>query len=158
MEETKYQKELFEFEPPKKSFPKLDGMLPKSNFAVMLTMEKFIFVAIAIVMVMVAVYALGVERGKIVAKANFIKAMKAQTKAAPIAITPKMAVAPKVITTAKPLNIQKIPVIQPAGQKAAAAQKTAVAPVMQNKPAATTQVKMPATVKPTNVTTAVRSQ
>ena len=68
MEEEHYQKELFEFDKPKRSFPRLTGILPKSDFdgkiAISLTLEKLIFIAIGIIMLMVIVFALGVEKGK----------------------------------------------------------------------------------------------
>ena len=69
MEEEKYQKELFEFEEPKKSFSRLSDMLPKAGFegnvSITLTLEKMVFIFIGIIMLMVIVYALGVESGKL---------------------------------------------------------------------------------------------
>ena len=68
MEQEKYQKELFELEKPKRSFPRLFGLFPKANletnFAVTLSPERAIFLAIGIIMLMVVVYAVGVEVGK----------------------------------------------------------------------------------------------
>jgi hypothetical protein len=68
MEEERNQKELFEFEEPKKPFSKLTKMLPKPDFegrvAITLTLEKMVFISIGIVMLMVIVFALGVENGK----------------------------------------------------------------------------------------------
>ncbi|MDD5495911.1 MAG: SPOR domain-containing protein [Candidatus Omnitrophica bacterium] len=64
MDDDKYQRELFEFEKPKKVFPRLGNIFPKDNFMLVLTMEKLIFVLIAIIMLIVIVYALGVEMGK----------------------------------------------------------------------------------------------
>jgi hypothetical protein len=68
MEEEKNQKNLFEFEEPKKPFSKFTNMLPKRDFegkiALSLTFEKIVFIFIGIVMVMVLVFALGVENGK----------------------------------------------------------------------------------------------
>lgn len=68
MEEEKYQKELFEFEQPKKSFSRLTDMLPKADFkgrvAITITLEKMVFISIGIMMAMVIVYALGVESGR----------------------------------------------------------------------------------------------
>lgn len=68
MEEDRDQKELFEFEKPKRAFPRLGDILPRRDFernvAVTLTLEKVIFISIGIVMLMVVVYALGVEAGK----------------------------------------------------------------------------------------------
>jgi cell division septation protein DedD len=72
MEEEKYQKELFEFKEPKRSFSLLADILPKADFegrvAVTVSLEKLVFISIGIVMVMVVVYALGVESGKLRAK------------------------------------------------------------------------------------------
>ncbi len=68
MEEEKHQKELFEFDQPKKSFSRLSDMLPRADFEgkVMLTisLEKLIFISIGVIMVMVVLYAMGVESGK----------------------------------------------------------------------------------------------
>ncbi|MFH0764269.1 MAG: SPOR domain-containing protein [Candidatus Omnitrophota bacterium] len=68
MEEEKGQKELFEFEKPKRSFPKLSSFLPKADFErnilITLTLEKIIFISIGLILAMVVVYALGVEVGK----------------------------------------------------------------------------------------------
>lgn len=68
MEEEKFQKELFEFEQPKKPFSRLTDILPKADFdgrvAITLTLEKVVFIFIGIIMAMVIVYALGVESGK----------------------------------------------------------------------------------------------
>ena len=81
MEEEKYQKELFEFEEPKKPFSKFTNMLPKRDFegriALSLTFEKIVFIFIGTVMVMVLVFALGVENGKFRGdRAKIIKAAK----------------------------------------------------------------------------------
>ena len=68
MDEEKYQKELFEFEKPKRFFPKLSDFFPKGDFernvVLTLTLDRAVFIAIGIIMVMVALYALGVEAGK----------------------------------------------------------------------------------------------
>jgi cell division septation protein DedD len=68
MGEGKYQKELFEFENRKRSFPKFDKMIPRGDFAIILTLEKTVFVSIGIIMLLVVIYALGVERGKVVVR------------------------------------------------------------------------------------------
>lgn len=74
MEEDKQQKELFEFEPPKRSFPRLGAIFPRSDFegklSVTLTLERLIFILIGIIMLMVIIYALGVEAGRSTAKAK----------------------------------------------------------------------------------------
>lgn len=64
MEETKYQGELFELDKPKVSQRKLDTVFPKTRFAVTLSLERIVFISIGVIMLMVALYALGVEKGK----------------------------------------------------------------------------------------------
>lgn len=72
MDDENYQKELFEFEKPKKAFPGFGRIFSKAdfkgNFALTLTLEKIVFIAIGIIMFMVVIYALGVEAGKAVTK------------------------------------------------------------------------------------------
>jgi len=72
MEEERPQKELFEFESPKKRFSALAGIFRKAGidgsvFAITLKIDKLVFISIAVIMMMVVVYALGVERGRSVA-------------------------------------------------------------------------------------------
>jgi len=80
MEEEKYQKELFEFDQPKRSFSRLADMLPKADFEGKVTftisLENMVFISIGIVMAMVIVYALGVESGKSRAKAPEVQTVK----------------------------------------------------------------------------------
>lgn len=64
MEEEKYQKELFEFKPPRRVFPGFRKLRLKSDFALTLNLEKMIFATIGALMLLVVVYALGVEKGK----------------------------------------------------------------------------------------------
>jgi len=68
MEDEKYKKELFEFDKPRRSFPRLPDIFSKVDFdnrvAVTLTLERIIFMAIGLIMLMVVTYALGVEMGK----------------------------------------------------------------------------------------------
>lgn len=68
MEEEKYQKELFEFEKPKRSFPGLRKIFPRPDFegriSITFGLERLIFISIGIIMLLVIVFALGVERGK----------------------------------------------------------------------------------------------
>lgn len=69
MEEERRQRELFEFEKPRKRFGGLSGIfrrsgLDGSTFAVTLKTDKIVFLSIAVIMLMVVVYALGVERGR----------------------------------------------------------------------------------------------
>jgi len=68
MEEGREQKELFEFEKPRRIFPGLgrvfsSGGLDK-KLALTLTPEKVVFISIGIIMAMVVIYALGVEAGR----------------------------------------------------------------------------------------------
>lgn len=71
-DEIHQQKELFEFEKPKKSFPRLSIFFPKAELAgksvLVLTREKIVFAAIGIIMLVVAVYAIGVEKGRTAGK------------------------------------------------------------------------------------------
>ena len=69
MEEERTQKELFEFETPKKRFSGLAGIFRKAGidgsvFAITLKIDKLVFISIAIIMMMVIVYALGIEKGR----------------------------------------------------------------------------------------------
>ena len=91
MGEERPQKELFEFETPKKRFSALAGIFRKAGidgsvFAITLKIDKLVFISIAIIMTMVIVYALGVERGRSVTpKLTPEPAQQAAlTKAAPV--------------------------------------------------------------------------
>ena len=68
MDDEKYQKELFQFEKPKRLFPRLAKILPKADFEgrvlITFTLERIVFISIGILMIMVLTYALGVERGR----------------------------------------------------------------------------------------------
>lgn len=68
MESDKQQKELFDFEKPKRVLPRLRDIFPKADFenniAVTLTLDKLILAFIGILMLMVVVYAAGVEMGR----------------------------------------------------------------------------------------------
>lgn len=66
MEAEREQKELFEFEKPKRAFPKFGRIFPfpASSTGITLSLERIIFISIAMLMLMVVLYALGVERGK----------------------------------------------------------------------------------------------
>jgi len=87
MEEEKYQKELFEFKKPKKSFPKLSNFLPKADFErnilITLSIEKVIFISIGIIMATVVVYALGVEVGKSRAANRIVSQVSVKKEARP---------------------------------------------------------------------------
>ncbi len=135
MDEEKYQKELFEFEKPKRFFPKLSDFFPKADFernvVFTLTLDKVVFIAIGIIMVMVAVYALGVETGKFRA----IQITQAPTVAVPVTIqtTPAQAV--------KVAPIQGVSKVQPGRPVISAAQnvkvQTRAVPVVKMQPAVT---------------------
>ena len=88
MEEEKYQKDLFEFEEPKRSFSKLTNILPKADLegrmVMTFTMEKMVFVSIGIVMAMVVVFALGVENGKARSRSGAPAARKTAALKAPV--------------------------------------------------------------------------
>jgi cell division septation protein DedD len=114
MESEKYQSELFELDKPRGPQRKLDSVFPRSRFAVTLTLERLVFISIGIIMLMVALYALGVEKGKANRRAlsplqKPIIARK-ETPAAPVAqntaqtrgtlISTASAVAPQVKTAA----------------------------------------------------------
>ena len=68
MEDEKTQKELFDFEPQKRTFPKLSQLLPKPNLdgkrTLTVTLEAAILIIIGIVLIMVIMFAYGVERGR----------------------------------------------------------------------------------------------
>ncbi len=68
MDDEKYQKELFEFEKPKRFLPRLSDFFPKADFErnviLTLTLDRAVFITIGIIMTMVVIYALGVETGK----------------------------------------------------------------------------------------------
>ena len=64
MEKESYQKELFEFKPPKKQRAGFGQLFQKTDFSIMLTAEKIVFIGIGIIMLFVISFALGVERGK----------------------------------------------------------------------------------------------
>ena len=72
MDEEKYQKELFEFEKPRKRFPRFSDLFPKADFdnrvAITLTLERLIMIAIGLLMLAVVVYAFGIETGRRITK------------------------------------------------------------------------------------------
>jgi cell division protein FtsN len=71
MSSEKYQKELFEFESPKKAQARFGGIFPRTDLAITLTPEKMVFAAIGIIMLMVIFFALGVEKGRSDSTAKF---------------------------------------------------------------------------------------
>jgi len=72
METEKYQKELFEFDYPKKATARFGNIFPRTDFAVTLTPEKMVFAAIGVIMLIVVFFALGVEKGRSAAYAKFM--------------------------------------------------------------------------------------
>lgn len=116
MEEDRDQKELFEFEKPKRAFPRLGSILPKRDFernvAVTLTLEKVIFISIGVVMLMVVVYALGVEAGKArmaeqtVSQSAVKKEIRALVPVTNTRIAPQQIVMTPVPVNKMPVNVQ----------------------------------------------------
>jgi len=64
MEKDNIQKELFEFDPPKKQPNRFGRFFQKTDIAISLGAEKLVFISIGIMMLFVVSFALGVERGK----------------------------------------------------------------------------------------------
>ena len=78
MQNENSQKELFEFEAPKKAGRRRFGsLLQRTDFCLVLTAEKLVFVFIGIIMLAVLFFALGVERGKSLV-------VKSEPQAAPV--------------------------------------------------------------------------
>ena len=137
MDEEKYQKELFEFDKPKRFFPKLSDFFPKGDFernvVLTLTLDRAVFIAIGIIMVMVVLYALGVEAGK----------NRAMESARPVPVAALQAVNPIVKQPAVIIPAHVIKQIQPV-KSAAPAAKTQVivkSPVARPMVAASVPVK-----------------
>ena len=93
MDNEKYQKELFEFEAPKKAAVRFGNIFPRNDLAVILTPEKMVFTAIGAIMLMVIFFALGVERGKSAAYAK-IAETGTRTIAKEAALTPETTIKP----------------------------------------------------------------
>ena len=122
MENEKIQKELFEFEAPKKiSRPRFGSFLQKSDFGIKLTAEKLVFISIGIIMLMVVFFALGVEKGKSLAALEIVPSVapiqeatvKVQSKAVAAPITQVKAVQTVTNITPKDKNTQPAQVQQP---------------------------------------------
>jgi hypothetical protein len=114
MEDADTQKELFEFEKPKKGFAGFGEMFRKAvclenRFAVTLALEKLIFIAIGMLMLMVVIYALGVETGKAAAKMGIAPAV-AQVKQPVLSLKPVQRVELKTSIPAKDLVVAAQPV------------------------------------------------
>ena len=115
MDEEKYQKELFEFEKPKRSFPRLAGFFPKADFegkfSITLTLERLIFLLIGIIMLMVIIYALGVEVGRSVTNGRAVVA-SAENRPVPVKALPPQTIKPIPQATmpvpAKPITVKPV--------------------------------------------------
>jgi len=110
------QKELFEFEKPKKAFPGLRRILrfPSNTMGITLSMERVIFISIGILMIMVILYALGVEKGKSQARPPAIIVQKALPITAP---KPRGALPPKIIQAPVPVRGQAVEAALPAAAR-----------------------------------------
>ena len=129
MENEKYQKELFEFEQPKKQWHRFGRFFQKTDFAVTLNAERLVFVLIGILMLIVVSFALGVERGR--SQAAILPAAPKAAPQSPVVQTPvaqkndkapSMNIAPKSRTSAAPVKA------------AVDTSKTQTAPADKNKP------------------------
>lgn len=133
MENDNLQKELFEFEQPKKTqLHKFGQLFQRPDFCLVLTAEKLVFVSIGIIMLMVVFFAIGVEKGKSRAPkaaspllAEQAAAPQVPVKAAAIPIKQVKAgtistnVSPKTMPVKVVPEAQKVPAqaAQPAGDK-----------------------------------------
>lgn len=116
MDEDKYQKELFEFEKPKRFFPRISDLFPKADFerniAITLTLDKVVFISIGIIMLMVVIYALGVEAGKAKSAGTFqAQAVSAQVSTGIKGLTAPIAARPTGVRQARPAVPQKSVVV-----------------------------------------------
>jgi len=98
METEKYQKELFEFESPKKAAARFSRIFPRTDFAIALTPEKIVFATIGVIMLMVVFFALGVEKGRSTARLKFTATKTTAKEVTASAILVKSAQAPIVVT------------------------------------------------------------
>jgi len=109
MDEEKYQKELFEFDKPKKPFLRLSRILPKADFErnvlITLSLEKVIFISIGILMFLVLVYALGVEVGRSRAIERIASKISAKTPQVVVPVTKVMQITPQAQNLPKPYAI-----------------------------------------------------
>lgn len=101
------EKELFEFDKPKRSFANFNNMLPKNDFAIALTLERIIFISIGVIMLLVLVFALGVEKGKSINR----RAERVMSK--PVRQIQPQATIATVITQAPSAQIEKAPEARP---------------------------------------------
>lgn len=100
MQSDKGERELFEFEKPKRAFPRIGEIFFKkgrgfdNKFSLTLTSERIIFLGIGMVMLMVLVYALGVERGKSAVRAQTVAAQAGAAVGRGIVIKQPAAIVP----------------------------------------------------------------
>ena len=103
MENEKYQKELFEFESPKKPASRFGNIFPRNDFAIILTPEKMVFIAIGVIMLMVVFFALGVEKGKSSAYDNLAAAKTTAKEIAAVPAIPASPVRAPIVVTKSPV-------------------------------------------------------
>jgi cell division septation protein DedD len=116
MEKDNTQKELFEFDQPRRQPKRFSQLFQKADFAVSLSAEKLVFVSIGIIMLMVVSFALGVERGKVVSEGfagsePMVNSPKAvvQPRVAPVAPVQQTVVPKAAGTTANVTSKEKAP-------------------------------------------------
>lgn len=140
MESEGYQKELFEFkEKSRKSFSRLDKILPKPDFdgkvSIALGLDRIIFISMGIMLGMVVVFAIGVERGRAIER-EAIEEVRVKAIASEQALKPVTAAAYRAIQDRQPQ-----PPVTPAAargaqepQAAKAAAKSDARPDIGDKP------------------------
>lgn len=138
MDEDKYQKELFEFEKPKRFFPRISDLFPKADFernvAITLTLDKVVFIAIGIVMLMVVIYALGVEAGK----NRRLEPLRSQAVPTQVPVSVPVATVP---VAARPVSAQQARAVLPQKSSVAIGQYTILAATFNNKDNALQEVR-----------------
>jgi len=177
MEEEKYQKELFEFEKPKKIFPRFANIFSRSelekSFSVVLTLDKIILIAIGMIMLMVIIYALGVESGRSISKSRVTLPAVSRPASATNNIMPAATVKTQQVVAANPspqnhtmpiAQKSAVPVVKNVGQAAALSPKAAnaIAPrpgVQEKAPLAQTPIQVASDAsKPYTIVTAAFSR
>jgi cell division septation protein DedD len=99
MEKDGLQKELFEFESPKKAAARFGTIFTRPDFAIILTPEKMVFTAIGVIMLMVIFFALGVEKGRSAAEVSPAPAISVSSVRVPVVAAKSIAatnITPKV--------------------------------------------------------------
>jgi septal ring-binding cell division protein DamX len=117
--EERYQKELFEdLDKLKKSASKNENLVPKTKFSLTLSLEKTVFTSIAIVMVMVVVYAVGIERGKVIQRQSpqqiTVRTIKSVTVGGPKAEQPSQPQPAPAVDLKVQIADKKVPAPAPA--------------------------------------------